>query len=226
MMSEDFILWRCLHGGPLSAESIEQWPPDQRIPWAEFRARNVPLLAKLTRVYGGCAVVAREGDRIVGMLRFYPKAVAGREFCLQQAHPAGPAEDFARAAFPPLEQLSDRTVVVHCLMTGSPHQKDNPYQRKGIGARMARHLIEWARQRGWQAIEATAYRDLDIVYGVTGVAGKRFWEKLGFRVVEEGTEPGFECYPDILRVMIEQGRALGLSAEEVKRKYTMRLDLA
>ena len=231
MMGEHFILWRCLHGGPLTRQSIEQWPQDQALPWAEFRARNVPLLSKLTCAYGACAVVARDGDRIVGMLRFYPKAVAampgaGRELCLQQKHPAGPLDNFAEADFLPLDQLADKTLFVHCLMTGSSSQKENPYQRKGIGTRMARALIEWAREKGWQAAEATAYEDLDALYAVTGVAGKTFWEKLRFEAAEVGTEPAFGQYPELLKTMTEQGQARGLSADAVTTRYTMRLELA
>ena len=74
-MTEEFILWRCLHGGPLSRNTIEQLPSDSPLPWDPYRKRNIPLLVKLTRTYGACAIVARDGDRIVGQLRFYPRAV-------------------------------------------------------------------------------------------------------------------------------------------------------
>lgn len=229
MMTEEFLVWRCLHGGPLDAQSIEQWQANKDIPWPEFRARNLPLLRRLTQVYGACAVLARDGDRfsgrVVGTLRFYPKSICtfsehgGAGMCLQQAHPAGPVADMADADFQPLEQLPDKTLFVHCLML----TKD--CQRKGVGTRMARYLIEWAGERKWQAIEATAYEDLDIIYAVAGVAGKNFWEKLGFSVAAVGTEPGFEHYPDILKVLREQGRARGIPEQDVTRKYTMRLGL-
>ncbi len=57
--------------------------------------------------------------------------------------------------------------------------------RKGglpIGSRMARALVEWAGASGWRAVEAYAYQDLPLIYAITGTAGKRFWDKLGFRV--------------------------------------------
>jgi GNAT superfamily N-acetyltransferase len=232
MMGEDFILWRCLHGGPLTRESIEQWPQDQALPWAEFRARNVPLLSKLTRAYGACAVLARDGEAVVGTLRFYPKALCPTPrldcfgMCLQQPRPNGPPDNFAEADFPPLDQLADKTLFVHCLMLAADAPGRPSYRRRGFGRRMAERLTEWGREKGWQAVEATAYEDLDIVYSVTGVAGKTFWERLGFHVAEVGVEAAFEHYPDILKVVIEQGRALGLSADAAKTKYTMRLELA
>ena len=125
MLKEDFLLWRCLHGGPLDHRTIEQWPPDSTMPWQALRARNVPLLKKLTQVYGACAVVALDHEQVVGQLRFYPREVcalagAGAEFmCLQQRAPNGPPDDFVEAVFPPLSQLKDKTLFVHCLMTVS-----------------------------------------------------------------------------------------------------------
>ena len=47
-MTEEFILWRCLHGGPLSCKTIDQWPETREmgtIPWERYRDRNVPLLS-------------------------------------------------------------------------------------------------------------------------------------------------------------------------------------
>lgn len=36
-------------------------------------------------------------------------------------------------------------------------QKGSPYQRKGLGTRMPRALMAWARQSGWEAIEARSF---------------------------------------------------------------------
>ena len=92
-MAEKLILWRCLHGGPISRDTIDEFPTDDAALWERCRARNEPLLSKLTEVYGACAIVAREGDQIAGQLRFYPKAVWEMEgaglLCLQQDPPQG-----------------------------------------------------------------------------------------------------------------------------------------
>ena len=94
MMSGDFILWRCLHSGPLTKDTVDRPAPHPHVPWDRLRSRNVPLLARLIDVYGSCAVIARDGDRIVGQLRFYPKALCrmaaeGPGLCLQQLFPPG-----------------------------------------------------------------------------------------------------------------------------------------
>ena len=72
--------------------------------------------------------------------------------------------------------------MIHCMMTGSPLQEKNPYQRRGIGSRMVEALIEWAQKNGWEHIEVESFEDLPIIYEVTGSAGHVFWEKLGFRL--------------------------------------------
>ena len=168
--------------------------------WERYRIRNTRLIERLTDSYGACAIVASRGEEIVGQLRFYPKAVwempGAGYLCLQQDHPAGPAEVFPDSRFPPINQLENRTLKVHCLMTGSPKQKENPFQRKGVGTRMVKKLIEWAGDKGWTSIEADAFEDLPIIYEVTGGAGLTFWEKLGFRVIERYPHPHLGEYND------------------------------
>lgn len=232
MMSSEFILWRCLHGGPLAKETVDHPDPSPYVPWQQIRTRNLPLLAKLTDIYGSCAVIARDEEQIVGQLRFYPKAICkmvhpGPGFCMQQIFPNGPADDFVENDFPPLDRIGDKTLFVHCMMTGSSQQKDNPYQRKGLGSCMVRTLVDWARTKGWDAVEAHAYADLPCVYAITGQAGATFWAKLGFRVVESTIEPAFAegDNDDFVDMLLEEAAHRGMDAETAKTRHTMRLDL-
>lgn len=230
MMSRKALLWRCLHGGSLTTDSIEQWDRSETMPWAAFRARNLPLLNKLSDIYGACAVIARVGVHFVGHLRFYPKAVCelakpGLGICLQQEFPSGPSEDFWQINFPPMQEIEDKTLLVHCMMLASREPGGESLRRKGIGARMARALIDWATVNGWQAVEATAYEGLPIVYEIFGQAGRTFWEKLGFRLVRKEHEPALEEETDIVQKMREEARAAGLDPAAITNKYIMRLDL-
>jgi hypothetical protein len=232
MMSSDFIVWRCLHGGPLTKQTVDEPPRCASVPWHQFRKRNVPLLTKLTEIYGSCAVVARDADHIVGHLRFYPKPVCsmaapGPGLCLQQTFPNGPADDYVDRDFPLLDTVTDKTLFVHCMMTGSPQQKDNPYQRKGLGSRMVRALSDWARANGWSGIEAHAYADLPCLYAVTGQAGRTFWEKLGFHEIESIIEPAFaeSTHEAFVGVLLKEAAERGIDAATAKTRYTMRLDL-
>ena len=232
-MTEEFILWRCLHGGPLSRDTIDQWSSAGKMPWERYRERNIPLLEKITRTYKACAIIARDGDEIVGQLRFYPKAICELEgagsLCLQQDYPAGPADDFCDTDFPVPAHIEDKTLVVHCLMTGSPQQKENPYQRKGIGTRMVSVLIEWAKANGWEGIEADSFEDIPIIYEITGSAGHTFWEKLGFRLVDRHPHPELQNrseFADFVTTLEEQAKGIGIPPERARDRLVMRLDVA
>lgn len=228
-MIKDFILWRCLHGGPLSQNTIDQWSADTKMPWERYRTRNTALLAKLTDLYGACAMVARDGENIVGILRFYPKSVGEMEgaglLCLQQDSPAGPRDNFSKCEFPPREELENQTLEVHCLMTGSPQQKENPYQRKGIGTRLARAMITWAKENGWERIEATSFEDLPIVYGITGDTGHTFWEKLGFHIADRFLHTHLIEGSEFAKTIEEQAISCGIDPARAKDCIIMRLDL-
>lgn len=226
-MTEAFVLWRCLHGGPLSANTIDQCPSERAI--SGYRHRNTTLLRKLAKAYGACAILARDGQKIVGHLRFYPKVVwelkkAG-ELCLQQDYPWGPADDFAEDELPSLEHIKDKTLVVHCLMTGSPQQTVNPYQRKGLGTRLVKTLIGWARTHGWERLEAKAFEDLPIIYEITGSAGVTFWKNLEFTLVERTAHPELQKPSEFLVMLEEQAKAAGIAVERAKEQLLMRLDL-
>jgi hypothetical protein len=226
-MTESFILWRCLHGGPLSKNTIYKFPKNKGDEWEVHRLINIPLLKKIIETYGTCAIHARAGDQIVGFLRFYPKILfsikeAGT-LCLQQDFPAGPSKCLVGTSFPQLDDIKEKTLKAHCLMTGSPFQEENHYQRKGVGTSMARELFRWAKEKGWRSIEATANEDLELLYTHTGQAGKSFWEKLGFRIVQTETEPKFQG--DFLKKLHEQAVAQNLNPENAHTKYSMHIDL-
>ena len=228
-MTERFILWRCLHSGPLSSRTIDQWPQESEIDWKRYRKRNIPILLKLSRTYGACAILARIGENIVGQLRFYPRVIwdmqSAGEMCLQQDLPNGPADDFADTEFPPLEQIENRTLAVHCLMTGSPQQEDNPFQRKGIGSCMVRFLIRWAKTSGWERIEVDAFEDIPIIYEITGSAGITFWQKAGFRIVDRHPHPYLQERSEFVESLEKQAAALGIFPERAKDRIVMRIEL-
>lgn len=225
-MTEEFILWRCLHDGPLSCKTIDLWPETYTMLLERYRDRNVPLLRKLIQTYGTCAIVARDGDQVVGQLRFYPKVVRamhGGYLCLQQDPPDGPADAFADNDFPELAAIEDKTLSVNCMMTGSSLQAENPYQRKGIGTRMAKTLIQWAEANGWEHIEADALEEIPWVYETT--PGYTFWEKLGFYIADRHPHPDLQGQDEFVQKLEEQAKAIGISAERARDRIVMRLDL-
>ncbi len=227
-MSRDLILWRCLHAGPISAENLDCPPPNPQVDFPAIRTRNLPLLRKLIQVYGACAITARDGAEVVATLRFYPMALcefgeAGAGFCMQQSFPSGPADDLVTRRFLPLEELPDKTLFVHCLLVVSPKDAPDQYRRKGLASRLVRELIRWSGERGWHAIEANAYEEIPLLYEIGGVAGKSFWQKLGFSIVRKDTEPGITG--EFFDAMLKSGLSVGIPAERVADRYRMRLEL-
>lgn len=65
-ISHDFLLWRCPHRGPLSKDTIDRLPEERRDKWLAHRALNVSLLVKLTGAYDSCAMLAWDGEEVVG----------------------------------------------------------------------------------------------------------------------------------------------------------------
>jgi len=217
-VSHDFVLSRCLHRGPLSRKSLSEAPSTD----------SAACLEEITRTYGACAIIARDGDMVVGMLRFYPKAICNvvDDFvglCVQGS-PCGVHAFVADKGLPPFDKIQDKTLTVHCLMTGTPFRKDNPYQRKGLGSRMVQELVRWGREAGWHAVEARAVEDLGVLYEHTGQAGKRFWEKLGFRVMATEKRERAGLPGPVMKTVREQAAAQGLDPD-VAEVWTMRTDL-
>jgi hypothetical protein len=227
-MSEELILWRCLHGGALTAENIDNPGQDLQLDWPSLRARNVPLLKKLIDTYGSAAIIARDRDKVVATLRFYPKALcsfsdASIGFCLQQAFPAGPEQDLLMRDFPPVEKLTDRTLFAHCMMVISPKEEPERYRRKGLAVHMAHEMISWAKAHGWDSIETVAYEEIPLLYAISGAAGRKFWEELGFKMVLQDREPGIKGA--LLEKVKKEAVAGGIPAEQAANRYRMRLEL-
>jgi N-acetylglutamate synthase-like GNAT family acetyltransferase len=110
-------------------------------------------------------------------------------------------------------------------MAGSSLQKQNPYQRQGIGTRMVRRLIQWAKANGWDRIEADSFEDLPIIYEITGSAGHSFWEKLGFHLADRHPHPQLRDRNQFVITLEEQAKAAGIPPEQARDQLIMRLDL-
>jgi GNAT superfamily N-acetyltransferase len=226
-MDDEFVVWRCLHGGPLHLGNLGRPAPHPAVDWNRHRRVNTTLLGRIIEAYGTCAMLAWHGDRVVGHIRFYPKVLYDLpemgQLCLQQAHPAGPADEAIEVELPARADLEDRTIAVHCMMTGSPSRNDNPYQRRGVGRRLAIATVDWARSHGWSAVEAWAHQGLPLQWEITGEAGRSFWEPLGFRVVAEDEPDRLEA--SYFRAIQEQAAKAGTDPDEAAVRYLMRLEL-
>jgi hypothetical protein len=89
---------------------------------------------------------------------------------------------------------------------------------------MVRELIRWSIKNKRDAIEANAYEEIPILYAISGVAGKRFWEKLGFRVIRQDIEPGISG--EILEAVRKDAIAVGIPIRDVTNRYRMQLEIS
>ncbi len=82
------------------------------------------------------------------------------------------------------------------------------YGRQGIGTRLVRTFIDWARSRNISAVTLITFRDLPW--------NAPFYEKMGF-VAMQPAEPGEE----LANLLVEEGQA-GI---DVRKRLCMKLDL-
>ena len=245
-MDESFILIDCLHHGPVDSSS-----PPRRVEKEWQDARNLPLhpwsdetIAELAKEYrrisegwagdparefmremiqrhGSCAMLAWEGGRIVGFLRFYPLCIA------HLVTEAGGKRKHPVMASSKVLDSDPEALWVQCVMTSRPFETPDEVvkagARKGIGLKLARALIRWAKEHGWKRIVKGAHSDLDCFYGTCGGGGRAFWEKAGFKAT--GTfraEPWGGYWTDIIE---RQRKDKGMTAEDVWTWYRMAYEL-
>ena len=244
-MDEGYIHIDCMHNGPvdpaLAPTRGEIWqdavglPPH---PWSDQTIvelsckynsitegwRGVPsreFMREMIQRYGTCAMLAWEDGKVVWQLRFYPLRVGQlvAEAALDKQPPTGGA-----MAFRP----DSGTLWVQCVMTCRPYETSEEAvkagARRGVGLKLALGLITWAREHKWRRIVAHAFADLDCFYGVTGVPGRAFWEKAGFKVI--GTR--YDEWPndDDWKATDEaQAAKKGFSKKEAWTMYRMAYEL-
>ena len=109
-------------------------------------------------------------------------------------------------------------------MIVAPKDEPDRYRRKGLATRMVDELIRWSIKNEWDAIEANAYEEIPILYAISGVAGRRFWEKLGFCVIRQDTEPGISG--EILESVRKDAIAVGIPIRDATNRYRMRLEIS
>jgi GNAT superfamily N-acetyltransferase len=181
---------------PWSDETLRSLVAGQRwITHGNFqKPEGREFMREMIQRYGTCALLAWEGRTVIGFVRFYPMKIA-RLAVEGHAGEFEPVLDCTLACEP---DEDEGTLWVQCVMTCAPYtgvRQDAPPAvradenfraaqdvgaRKGIGLKLARAVVPWAREHGWKRIIKVAHPDLDFYYGIWGGGGKAFWEKAGF----------------------------------------------
>ena len=77
LLDAEFVLPVCLHGGPIDLSSMHQYhaeTPYER-QFSLPSGSHASVLAKLGEMYGATGIAAIDGEKIVGLIRFCPRAV-------------------------------------------------------------------------------------------------------------------------------------------------------
>jgi len=251
-MTECYIHLDCLHDGPVESSSPpsrkpELWqnapglPPR---PWSDRVLSDVAqqytnisegwrgepareFMREMIARYGTCAILAWNEHQVIGQLRFYPLDIAqllARSDPVKQMAPAFSAFRF---------QPDAHTLWVQCVMTTKPYitieEARQVHARIGVGQKLVRGLITWARERDWQQIVKYAHADIVAMYGQYGGGGKAFWEKAGFQVIGRypyDTGEGWVAQSSEWREIVEsQAQAQGITIEDAWTWYAMAYDL-
>jgi predicted N-acetyltransferase YhbS len=244
-MDETYLHQTCLHRGAVDPSRFE--PPGDPLPnghppgpWSDETLRDVaaayqrhrvghprpaPFMKEMIRRYGTCALLAWQEQKVVGHIRFYPMKVA-RLLASAEPDPC-PSLDCKPACEP---DQDEGTLWVLCVMTCAPYanaaEAARVGARKGIGLQLARALVAWAEEHGWQRIVKVAHSDLDWFYGILGGGGKAFWQKAGFRVAKSFYNRAWQFKDEEDKAAVEaQMAASGMTERDMWTWYRMQYDL-
>jgi GNAT superfamily N-acetyltransferase len=208
-MDGSLVLPICLHGGivPLSRlpELAERTGFED-----EFELEpgvHARLLRALGHRYGATGLVALDGDRIVGLLRFYPRALKGAigRLCPQDEPYARRLAGLDVAGLPETGDLQPRSIQIDCL------QVIPEYRWQGIGHTLIERTIAWARENDWHEIYATGMQHILPLMSWSGQVSAQSLQKQGFQVI------GQDLDPEIREAAVSQ--QLGYHGEEVQRMW-------
>ena len=149
-MDKDFILFCCLHNGPLSSSNIEA--KSKSLPEKQLE-RNKKFLARLVDAYGSCAMLAMEGDTVVAHARFYPQVIYDKfKFCCQDPSHAI-TKEIAEMELPPLAEQGERILRITCFFV------DESYRGQGLSHQLIDAILKWAKDNNWKSVRCFAYQD-------------------------------------------------------------------
>lgn len=198
-MDESFIVYRKMYKPPLTPENIGKVNPwDWREHLEEFRAKGwqkviEDFFRKHIRAIGSCAVLAWDGDGVVGKMYFTTKEMwaafrqTGAFMCVEHECMPKAILTFTDEQLQALFRSPSRTLRIACFNIG---HFDARYHGQGIAKAMIEFLKQWGQERGWREIEAWSVPDVVPEAALGGFILRRStWERRGFHVKEETHTP-------------------------------------
>ena len=229
LMDELLVLPICLHGGavPLSRlpELAERTDFEDQFGLAP--GVHARFLRDLGRRYGATGVAALDGNRVVGLLRFYPRALQERigQLCPQDEAYARRLAATAVVGLPRPDDLQPRSIQIDCL------QVIPKYRGQGIGRTLIERTIAWAGENGWREVYASGVQHILPLMSWSGQMSATSLQKHGFEIVGQEIDKGIQKAAvsqqlgyhgeDVQRMWREQ--YAHISAEEAAVRYELKL---
>ena len=203
-MSKDFILFRCLHDGPLSPSNIETKSMNIGSLSKKQLDRNQKLLTRLIDAYGSCAMLTMEGDSVIAHARFYPQIIYNRfKFCCHDPKHII-TQEMVEMNLPPLTNPTERILRITCFFV----HKD--YRGQGLSHKLINAILEWAKNNGWKSVRCFAYQDSYWLASEMCTPMLRTYSKYGFKKI------GAVKIPEA-RDLLQQMKNGELGAEKKKK---------
>jgi GNAT superfamily N-acetyltransferase len=230
-MDEFLVLPICLHGGAISLSRLPGLSKQTSFE-QEFGLElgvHARFIRALSRCYGATGVVALDGEQIVGLLRFYPRALREQigQLCPQDEPYARRLAAVDVASLPDRDDLQPLSLHIDCL------QVIPEYRGQGIGRTLIERTIAWARENGWHGLYASGVRHILPLMSWSGQMSAESLQKHGFEIVGQELDKGLREGAvsqqlgyhgvDVQRAWQEQ--YAHISAEEAAVRYELNLTL-
>jgi GNAT superfamily N-acetyltransferase len=230
-LDESLVLPICLHGGavPLSRLPELAQRTDFEDQFGLEPGVHARFLREISRRYHATGLVAVEDGQIVGLVRFYPRALRELigQLCPQDEPYARRLAAADVASLPDPDDLRPRTLQIGCLQV-IPERRG-----RGVGRALIRGTIAWARENNWDEIYAPAIQHILPLMSWSGQMSVTSLQKQGFEIVGQETDDGLQeaalsqqlgYHGDQVQQMWQEQYA-HISAEEAAVRYEMRLGL-
>lgn len=217
-MDKTFVLYRCLHAGLLSPSNIELKSANVPGLLKDQIERNNIFLSRLIDAYGSCAMLAVEGEYVVGYARFYPGFVyrrAGRKHICCQDQQSPITSDMVEMEMPKSENLNDRTLRINCWFI------HGDYRNRGLSHLFLQSILEWAHQNGWATVRAPAAVNNFWVASQACTLMLRTYEKHGFRKISTSSAAKLRDY----LTQVQQGQ-FGTARQQEFERHCREEDLS
>ena len=173
MMDESWIINRCVSHSPFDPRNARTWSHEDRcsriqIPGDQFEG----AMRSFRDRYGNAAVIAWDGDLLLGHFIFVPVTEA---------------RNWKMLHYERIRVSSDDEKTLYVGAVGFCSIGGQKYRAHGIGEEMAGMMIDWALHNGWEKLQ---------VFGASSglfpahwmdfcIPPRTFWEKFGFEVTHE-----------------------------------------